>query len=111
MVLVGHSQRLAEPLSGRQRRVVAACGIALLLAAIIAGVLAATNTGGSPVSRDGCVNMVVASSTGAQPLHQCGLQARAWCKTEYGRHDQFALEVQTQCRLAGIRPSREKVAS
>jgi hypothetical protein len=103
MVLVGHSQRLAEPLTSRQRRGMAAVGLILVLAAIVAGVLSVTNGSGIPASRDGCLNLVVAGSTGGQVLHECGASARSFCRAEYARSDGLALKVQAQCGLAGIK--------
>jgi hypothetical protein len=104
MVLVGHSQRLAEPLTNRQRRAIAGAGLAALLGVIIAVVLIVTQPSGLARSRDGCINVVLASSTGGALLHRCGAPARAFCRREYGRHDALAQTIQPQCRLAGIRP-------
>jgi hypothetical protein len=111
MILVGQSQRLAVPLTRRQRRAMVACGVVLLAAAIAAGILSVTTGSGYPVSRDGCVSVLVAGSTGGQLLRQCGAPARALCKTEYVRHDRFALEVQAQCRLADIKPGHQGSSS
>jgi hypothetical protein len=105
MVLVGHSQRIAVPLTRRQRRAMAACGVVLLLAAVAVGVLAATDKGGYPVSSHGCVSLLVAGATGAQSFRECGAPARAFCRQEYARRDRLALEAQPQCRLAGIEPT------
>ena len=104
MVLVGHSQRLAEPLTSRQRRSMAVVGVLFVLAAVAVGILASVDTGGIPVSRDGCVSVLVAGSTGAEVLHECGAAARSLCHSEYARHDRLAQRLQPQCRLAGILP-------
>lgn len=105
MVLVGHSQRLAEPLTRRQRRGLAGAGAGVVLAVIVAVVLIATRHGGIAPSRDGCINFLGASATGAGLVHQCGAPARAFCREEYARHDALAATAQIQCRLAGIRPA------
>jgi hypothetical protein len=107
MVLVGHSQRLSEPLTSRQRRALAATGIALVLAVVLAGVLALTGPSGTPASRDGCINVSAASSTGTSLLHACGATARGICATAYSGAGPEETLVARQCRLAGIaRPRR-----
>jgi hypothetical protein len=102
MVLVGQAQRLSVPLTRRQRRAMSAAGAAAVLALIVAIVLIATQPSGVAASRHGCLNMVLASATGAGLLHECGAPARAFCRQEYARHDAVATAVQAQCRLAGI---------
>jgi hypothetical protein len=98
MVLVGHAQRLATPLTGRQRWLVG-----VVVAAIVAVSLwAALRAPGAPTSSGGCVRLVVASSTGGNELSRCGAAARAWCATEYARTDELAKRIQAQCVLAGI---------
>lgn len=100
MVLVNHAQRIAQPLTRRQRRAIALIVVLLAGAAISVG-LASTTASSSGA---GCVSVVVASTMGGQTLHRCGAQARSWCATEFARSDPAALEVQAQCRVAGIRP-------
>jgi hypothetical protein len=102
MVMVGHSQRLAQPLTRGQQRVIAVV-VAVLLAAATWAVIRPTS---APVSRNGCVSVVVASSTGGGLLHNCGAAARAWCQTEFARTDALARLIQPQCRLAGLQPRR-----
>src|ERR1700733_1260308 len=98
MVLVGHAERIATPLTHRQRWLVAA-----VLAAIVGGSLwAVLRSPGAPISADGCVRLVVASSTGGNVLSQCGASARSWCATEYSQTDPLAKRIQAQCLLAGI---------
>ena len=99
MVMVGHAQRLAQPLTRRQRRLIA------LTLVLIAGLsaLAILRSSGAPASRNGCVNVVVASATGGGLLSHCGASARAWCASEYTKTDALARRVQEQCRLAGVR--------
>jgi hypothetical protein len=111
MVLVGHSQRLAEPLTRRERRTMAAFGVLLVAAVIAVAVLVTTGNGGGSVSRNGCVSILVAGSTGVELLHECGAPARSWCKSELGRRSTFALKLAVQCRLAGIDPTLRGAAS
>ena len=107
MVLVGHSQRLAEPLTSRQRRALTGTGIVLVALLIGVGAWLATHKSGDPVSRNGCINMIVAGPTGGILFHECGSDARAWCKTAFSRDDFTAKQDQHQCRLAGIKPPQD----
>jgi len=100
MVLVGHAQRVSQPLTRLQRRLIAA--VVIIVAAV--SVWAITQAASAPASRNGCVNLVVPGSMGAGVLSQCGAAARAWCASEYRQSDRLALLAATQCRLAGIRP-------
>jgi hypothetical protein len=102
MVMTGHAQRLAQPLTRGQKRV-----IAIVVAALV-GVSSWLIVGqrGVPVSRNGCVNVLVASSMGGGLLQHCGAEARSWCQAEFARNDALALRIQEQCRLAGLRPSQ-----
>ena len=102
MVMVGHSQRLAQPLTRGQQRVIAVV-VGVLLAAATWAVIRPTS---APVSRNGCVSVVVASSTGGGLLHNCGAAARAWCQTEFARSDALARLIQPKCRRAGLQPRR-----
>jgi hypothetical protein len=112
MVLVGHSQRLAEPLTRRQRRGLLGCGLGVLVATVVVIVVLATSHKGiAPVSGHGCVSVLVAGSTGGTLLYECGATARAWCRTEYARRDRLALAVQPQCRRAGIAPPTQRNVS
>ena len=100
--MTGHSQRLAQPLTTLQKRMTA-----LVAAAVLGGAAwAIVSPSSVPASRSGCVNVVVASSTGGGLLQRCGAAARAWCRSELGRGDPLAQLVQTQCRRAGLAPRR-----
>jgi len=110
MVLVGHAGRLAEPLTRRQRRGLAAVGALLVVAVVGVTVWLATHK--DPyVSRNGCVYVMVAGPTGGTLLGQCGAAARAWCASELGAHDLLAPKLLPQCRLAGIYPRATKSAT
>jgi hypothetical protein len=102
MVMVGHSQRLAQPLTRGQHRL-----IALVVVLVLAGASwAIVRPSSAPVSRNGCVNVVVASSMGGGLLQHCGAAARSWCQAEFARSDVLARLIQTQCRRAGLQPRR-----
>jgi hypothetical protein len=100
MVMTGHAQRLAQPLTRGQRRIIAVVVAALV--GVSAWLIVAQH--GVPASRNGCVNVVVASSMGGGLLQHCGAAARTWCQTEFAHNDALALRVQEQCRAAGLRP-------
>jgi hypothetical protein len=100
MVMIGHAQRLAQPLTPWQKRLIAAVVAALL--GVSAWAIARPSS--APASRNGCVNVIVASSMGGGVLTQCGAGARAWCQAESARNDGLAQRIQEQCRLAGLRP-------
>jgi hypothetical protein len=102
MVMFGHAQRLAQPLTRAQKRVIA---VALAVVLGLAGWAIGHSTA-APSSSKGCVNVVVASSTGGGLLAHCGAAARAWCTSEFASSDALALRIQTQCRLAGLAPRR-----
>ncbi len=101
----GRSQRHAGPLTRRQKRLMALAGA--LLVVVLAGVSAwaVTNSDAYSGSRNGCVTVSVTSSTGGATVHDCGAGARAMCRAAFTHHDRVSLLTQTQCRLAGLRPS------
>ncbi len=100
MVLVGHAQRIANPLTRRQRG-----GLALAAVVVAAVVLwAVLRSGAAAVSGHGCVYIVGPSSTGGGVVHDCGAAARQLCRGQANAGGAFAADVRTQCRLAGIRP-------
>jgi hypothetical protein len=99
MVMVGQAQRLAQPLTRAQRRV-----IALVLIAIVGACVYLVARSSAPVSRNGCITVTFPGSMGGQVLSHCGAAARSACAAAYAARDPLDLRTQTQCRLAGIRP-------
>ena len=106
MVMVGHSKRLAEPLSRRQKRWMA-ISLAVLVLAVV-GAAAVTVVGGdtSDTSSNGCVNLIVASSLGGARLHYCGSAARDFCRSAQTHTDPISVQARPQCVLAGYPPAR-----
>ncbi|MGH9129731.1 MAG: hypothetical protein ACRDY2_12405 [Acidimicrobiales bacterium] len=94
----------AEPLPRRSRIAVALVGLVLASALVFAGAWAALRPNAYAPSRDGCVNVVAAVSTGGSLMHQCGALAQQWCAAELGVDNVYAHTVEAQCRLAGIEP-------
>jgi hypothetical protein len=104
--MIGQSKRLREPLSRRQRRLLAVLG-ASLVAAILALVAYGALAGESQVaSGNGCVSVVIPGPTGGAELRKCGAAAETWCRAEAQRHGLVAQLVTPQCRLAGYRFGR-----
>lgn len=99
MVMVGHSERLATPLTRRQSRTMAVV-IGIVLALIVAAVTFATVSPGQH-SAPGCVDVIVPSSMGAGQLHRCGADARQWCQSLVGSREQIARLALPDCRRAG----------
>jgi hypothetical protein len=99
----GRSQRIAGPLTRRQKRLMILVGA--LLAVVLGGVSAwaATGPGSYDRSRNGCVTVNVPSSMGGSVAHKCGAAAQDMCRTAFARHDNVSHLIQDQCRLAGIR--------
>ena len=96
--------RLGESLTRRQKRVFAAVGAALVAVLGGVGVWAATDPGSYGRSGNGCVNVVVPSTTGGGILHDCGAAAQALCERAFAHHDRIARLARPQCRLAGYAP-------
>jgi hypothetical protein len=102
MVMIGHAQRLSQPLTRVQKRLIAVVLVSVLA---LAG-WAIARSAAAPSSSHGCVNVVVASSTGGNLLSHCGAAARRWCQSEFASSGALALRVQAQCRDAGLAPRR-----
>lgn len=102
MVLIGHSQRVSQPLTRTQKRGLAV--VAVIAVGLAAWAIARSTS--APVSSNGCVSVLVPSSTGGGVLSHCGAAARSWCQTEFVSTGDLAKRVQAQCRLAGIEPRR-----
>ncbi len=108
MVMVGHSKRLAQPLTPRQKRGMAISLVVVLLAVLGATVYAVVNqnSGSFGASHDGCVNLTVASSLGGALIHQCVSAARTFCRHAQTHTDTLSLQARPQCVLAGFPPAR-----
>jgi len=105
MVMVGHSKRLAEPLTRRQRRWLVAALAVLGVAIVVGSLFAALGGGTSMVSRNGCVYVTIPSTLGAGILHECGAPAREFCRQAQTHDDPTSQLARPQCVLAGYRPA------
>ena len=99
--------RRGDSLTPRQKRVFLMVCVVLAVLLGGAGAWAATRPGSYGRSGDGCVNVVIPSSTGGGIVHDCGAAARALCRTAFTEHTWLAAYARPQCRLAGLgRPGR-----
>ena len=96
--------RRGESLTPRQKRVFLVVCVVLVVLLGGAGAWAATRPGSYGRSGNGCVNVVIPSSTGGGIVHDCGAAARALCRTAFTEHTRLAAYARPQCRLAGLAP-------
>jgi hypothetical protein len=94
-----------EPLTRRDKRGIALVGALIVAGLVGLGIWAAVKPGGYGQSRNGCVTVSAASSTGGALLHACGSQAVAMCHAAFTHQDKLSLLTRPQCRLAGLGPA------
>ncbi len=93
-------------LSPRGKRIVYLIVAAVVAAGAAIGVWSAVSGDSYGTSANGCVSLVVPSSTGAGSLHYCGAQARAFCRNSFAKSDPVSLAARPQCDLAGLTKAR-----
>jgi len=98
------TQPPAEPATRHDKRILAIAIVVILLVLVATAVWAAVRPGAYGSSRDGCITVTLASSTGGALIHDCGLQARSACKQAFAHDDRISLLTRPQCRLAGLAP-------
>jgi hypothetical protein len=97
--------RRGESLTPRQKRVfIVVCAVLLVLVAG-AAIWGAADPGAYGRSRNGCVNVTEASSTGGAILHECGPAARSLCHRAFAGRDRLSLLARPECRKAGLAPA------
>jgi hypothetical protein len=75
----------------------------MVVVAVITGIgVWAADHDGDNSSSQGCLTVLVASSTGGARLHECGDAARTLCRSAYTNTDKLALLTRAQCQLAGL---------
>lgn len=94
-----------EPLTRRDKRGIAIVGALAVGGLTALGIWAVAEPGGYGQSRDGCVTVSAASTTGGALLHACGAQAVAMCQAAFTHQDKLSLLTRPQCRLAGLGPA------
>ncbi len=100
-----------EPLTSRDKRGIATVLGALLLVAVGLGIWTAVRPGEYGPSRDGCVTVTEASSTGGALVHACGAAAVSMCRAAFQHDDEVSLLTRPQCRLAGLGPKASATSS
>jgi hypothetical protein len=98
-------QAKAEALTRRDRRGLAIVGGLVLVVSVGVGIWTSVRPGQYGPSRDGCVTVTAASSTGGAMVHACGASAVAMCQAAFGHDDRLSLLTRPQCRLAGLGPA------
>lgn len=98
-----------EALTRRDKRALAIVGAVVLVVFTGLGIWAAVRPGTYGPSRDGCVTVTAASSTGGGLLHACGSSAVAMCRAAFEHGDKLSLLTRPQCRLAGLGPAPSPV--
>ncbi len=100
---LGSDQLSGGPtLSRRGKRIVFAVLGAVLAAAVGLGVWSAVGPDRYGPSANGCVNVMIPSSTGGATLHYCGARAKAFCKNAFASADPISRRGRPQCVLAGL---------
>jgi hypothetical protein len=98
-------QAKPEALTRRDKRGIAIVGGLVLAVSAGVGIWTAVRPGEYGPSRDGCVTVTAASSTGGALVHACGSTAVAMCRSAFQHGDKLSLLTRPQCRLAGLGPS------
>ena len=95
-------------LSPRHRRILLIACAAVAVAAIAGCLWGALVPDRYATSSNGCVNVTVAGSTGGELIHECGDNAKSFCRTAYQSSTPSSRAFQVQCADAGW--TRAKVA-
>ena len=98
------TQPRAEPATKRDKRILVIALVVILFALAGTAIWAAVRPGAYGSSRDGCITVTLASSTGSALIHECGARAKSACQQAFARDDKVSLLTRPQCRLAGIAP-------
>jgi hypothetical protein len=98
-------QPVAERATGREKRRIALAGAVLLVVLAGTGIWAAVRPGSYGASRNGCITVMLPSTTGGALMHQCGAAARATCKHAFASAGKISALTRPQCRRAGLGPA------
>ncbi|HET9102845.1 MAG TPA: hypothetical protein VFN55_05775 [Solirubrobacteraceae bacterium] len=100
----GHAETLRQPRSFQRREKVMLSGVLAVVAALVV-VLALSLGSGETHSRNGCISVGLAYSTGGETINRCGAAARAMCagvNQPGGTKSAAAHALTTECRKAGL---------
>ncbi|HUA06769.1 MAG TPA: hypothetical protein VMB27_22875 [Solirubrobacteraceae bacterium] len=100
----GHAEtlRARRRLSTREMWMV---GGVLGTVAVLAVVLVISLASSGPGSKSGCIYATIPADTGAEQVHQCGVQARDTCQSVFAAGaytHQAARAIASECRKAGL---------
>ena len=98
-------ESFGQSLSPRGKWMMGLSGVVLLAVLAGVGVWSSVHKNSYGPSRNGCVNLTVASTTGAGTIHDCGSQAKSLCRNAYRHSDKLSGLIRPQCRLAGLGPA------
>ncbi len=104
-------ENFGQSLGTRGKWVMGLIGVALVAMLAGVGIWSSVNQGSYGASRNGCVNLTVASTTGGGTIHACGGQARALCRSAFSQTDRLSMLTRPQCRLAGLGPAALGITS
>ena len=91
-------------MSGREKRRLLA-GVAVLLVVLAGvGIWSVVQPGSYGASKNGCITVMLPSSTGGALEHQCGAAAKVTCQHAFVSSGRIAALTRPQCRLAGLGP-------
>jgi hypothetical protein len=99
----------AISLTPRGKRIVYLVVALLVAAGVAVGVWSGLSHDEYGPSANGCVNLTIASSTGGQPVHYCGTDAKSFCASAFTSSSRISLLARPQCILAGW--TKSKVAA
>lgn len=94
----------AEQISGPEKRRVLLAVAALLIVLAGVGIWAAVRPGSYGASKNGCITVMLPSTTGGALMHQCGSAAKNTCRHAFASGGKVAELTRPQCRLAGLAP-------
>ena len=100
----GHGETLRQPRSLRRREKVMISGVLAIVAAFVV-VVALSIGSGENQSRNGCISVGLAYSTGGETINRCAGAARAMCagvNQPGGTRGASARALTTECRKAGL---------
>ena len=104
--MFGRTNPLDRRLTRRQKLVMAIAGSTVLLVLIGLGIWGAVAPDSYSKSANGCVNVTVPGTTGADNLHYCGTAAKQFCRSSTVQgNGRLAVLSRRQCQLAGLPPS------
>jgi hypothetical protein len=101
----------ARSLTPRGKRVVYLVVAAVIAVGVAIGVWSAVSSDSYSTSANGCVSVIVPSTTGGGRLHYCGTQAKAFCRNAFAASDAVSLAARPQCDLAGLTKAKVAAAS